>query len=198
MSVEVNHFDSYWKHFDYLFKQICCCFAFYVYLDQATRFCCHPNARNYSGGKGRQPNDTKRNAHYGQDEGKILGRFSWIWLRVRVQLRVSSFLAPIACVISYWRDKLVLKWAMTTTLSRQHEMMRAIGAKNDDKNVVNILFWRKTLLTNQICLKREYCTGIRVKSYCVCFLILFRHPFCSPCSLLLKTGIILWGKSQTF
>ena len=75
MSVEVNHFDSYWKHFDYLFKQICCCFAFYVYLDQATRFCCHSNARNYSSGKGRQPNDTKRNAHYGQDEGKRLGRF---------------------------------------------------------------------------------------------------------------------------
>ena len=61
------------------------------------------------------------------------------------ELRDSSFLAPIARVISCWRDKVVvivylrtsfeenvLKWAMTTTLSRQHEMTRAIGAKNNE------------------------------------------------------------------
>ena len=55
-------------------------------------------------------------------------------------------LAQIARVISCWRDNVVvivclrtsfevnvvLKWAMITTLSRQPEMTRAIGAKNDE------------------------------------------------------------------
>ena len=48
----------------------------------------------------------------------------------------SSFLAPIARVISWWRDKVVviahLRTIFSSKLVLKYEMTRAIGAKNDE------------------------------------------------------------------
>ena len=40
-------------------------------------------------------------------------------------------LLSMVCLTSF-EENVVLKWAMTTSLSRQHEMTGAIGAKNDE------------------------------------------------------------------
>ena len=78
---------------------------------------------------------------------KLVGRFRFDYeYEYDYEIRRFWRQMPIARVISCLRDKVVviahlrtsfeenvvLEWAMTTTLSRQHEMTRAIGAQNGE------------------------------------------------------------------